>query len=82
MKKKNYIPFPCVFRGKKSHTRVQGIMTTRGGQAFEAARRRLKQIIKPFASCAAVKRVSDGDVFEFLARGEADTVRYLMKVNK
>jgi hypothetical protein len=61
---------PAIFRPKNPATRKQGHMTDVGAKAFEAARKRL-------AKLAGRKKVSDGDVFEFLARGEDDTRMYL-----
>ncbi len=56
---------------KTDGARYQGIVGRTGKVEFERARRRLKQLAK------WKTRVSDGDVFEFLSRGEANTVAYL-----
>lgn len=52
-------------------TRYQGVVSKVGAKAFEAARKRLAVLAQ------RTGRVSDGDVFEYLARGEAETVKYL-----
>lgn len=62
---------PSIFREPKTK-RYQGNTTKIGSVRFEAARRRLAALTK-----WPVGKVSDGDVFEYLARGEADTVKYL-----
>jgi hypothetical protein len=62
---------PSIFRELKPH-RYQGNTTKTGSMRFEAARRRLAAL-----AGWPVGKVSDGDVFEYLARGEADTVKYL-----
>ena len=60
-----------VFRGKR--TRVQGLLTPAGAQQFERARRRLATL-----AGRAADDLSDADVIEFLARGEAKTRTYLL----
>ena len=59
-----------IFRDKVE--RVQGMITAVGAGQFEAARDRLSTLVKRH-----VGDVSDGDVIEFLARGEANTRAYL-----
>lgn len=60
----------AIFEESKT-IRLQGVISTPGGKAFEAARRRLKILAKWKG------RVSDADTIEFLARGEANTIAYL-----
>lgn len=52
--------------------RVHGFITKPGSAKFEAARRRLAELVG-----WKVKAVSDGNVIEFLLRGEAEAVKYL-----
>lgn len=65
---------PSIFPDKVR--RYQGSVTDVGSGAFEAARRRLAGLVG-----WPVSRVSDGDVFEFLARGEA-AVKKELKTRK
>jgi hypothetical protein len=51
--------------------RYQGVISKPASRAFERARKRLKQIAKWKGT------VSDADVIEYLARGEAWTIMYL-----
>lgn len=71
-KRSTRIGHPSIFRNKKQGRRYQGIVTKVGSQKFEAARSRLGELAQ-----RPVKWVSDADVFEFLARGEADTIEYI-----
>jgi len=59
---------------KDPETRRQGIMTKVGVVAFEKARVRLAKLVGWEST-----RVADGDVMEYLARGEAETKAYLAK---
>lgn len=63
---------PAIFRGKLPENNVHGMLTKDGAKAFAARRRELAALVdwKP-------ARVSDGDVIEFLARGEKPTKAYL-----
>ena len=61
---------PAIFRHKT--VRLQGVVTKVGSVKFEHARRRLARL-----AGRDVDSTSDGDTFEFLARGEANTRRYL-----
>ena len=65
---------PSIFAPKNPKHRHQGIMTNVGEKKFEAARRRLAELAE-----MPVKRVSDGDVFEYLSRGEVETIAHLKK---
>jgi hypothetical protein len=65
---------PSIFAPKSPKHRRQGIMTPAGSKLFEVARKRLGQLAK-----MDPKKISDGDVFEFLARGEEATRAYLAK---
>jgi hypothetical protein len=66
-----------IFRSKKPDgVRIQGWLTKEGAQLFEVGRRRLAKLAKLGAD-----QVSDGDTAEFLARGEADTKRYIREVH-
>lgn len=64
---------PTIFGkfGAKSK-RYQGAVTPGGEVAFEAARRRLAALVS-----WPVTQVGDGDVFEYLARGDKETRRLL-----
>lgn len=66
----------AVFRGKVDGYRVQGVLTKRGGQMFNAARKELAAIHTK-ATGRIIETVSDADVIEFLSRGQAETERYL-----
>jgi hypothetical protein len=66
--------WPSVFVGKDKRNRYQGITTNIGARWFEAKRRRLAKL-----AALSPKTVSDGDVFEYLARGEAETIAYIAK---
>lgn len=61
-----------IFREKDGGDRYQGIVTKAGAQAFERARARLAKLAD-----RKVDHVSDADVIEYLARGEANTRDYL-----
>lgn len=61
-----------IFRDKKGGSRVQGVMTKAGTRAFANARKRLATLAD-----REPENVSDADVIEFMARGEAETVLYL-----
>ena len=64
-----------IFRNKDL-TRQKAGHTTRVGTArFEAARVRLKILAVLYG--VQVEKIGDGDVIEFLARGEANTRAYL-----
>lgn len=68
-----------VFRGKAGGVRVQGILTQRGGAAFERRRRELQRLY--LASRGHLPTaVSDADVIEFLALGFEETRDYLARV--
>lgn len=62
---------PSIFSPKDGN-RYQGRVTVRGAVLFEEARHRLARLVD-----WDVKRVSDSDVFEYLARGIVETMRYL-----
>jgi len=59
---------------KDSDHRVQGYLTDRGVEIFEAKRARLAALVK-----LEPRQISDGDTIEYLARGEYQTLRYLMR---
>lgn len=63
---------PSIFRDKVGGQRVQAIISKTGASRFEAARKRLAKLAK-----WKPDQISDADVVEFLARGEADTVAYM-----
>jgi hypothetical protein len=65
-----------IFRGKADGMRVQGILTKRGGEAFERERRNLERLHRQVTKRTPTV-VSDADVIEYLALGEAATVAYL-----
>lgn len=57
---------------EKDGRKYQGIVSAAAGVKFEAARKRLAEL-----AGWADRTVSDADTLEFLARGEADTIKYL-----
>ena len=61
-----------IFRNKSGGDRVQGHITPAGSARFEAARSRLAKL-----AGRDREHVSDADVIEYLARGEAATRAYL-----
>jgi hypothetical protein len=65
-----------IFRGKDGGDRLQGVITRDGSKAFERERRRLARLYRDITGQAPTV-VSDADVIEYLARGEADTRGYL-----
>jgi hypothetical protein len=67
------MPWPSIFTPKnpKHHVTVGGL-TNAGARAFEQARTKLKKL-------SGQSRVSDADVLEYLARGEAETRKVLEK---
>lgn len=68
-----------VFQGKDQDARIQGLLTGRGMQFFEAARRRLHDLYKRHTG-REIENISDGDTAEYLARGEQNTIRHLQAV--
>lgn len=66
-----------IFRGKKNGKRVQGIVTFAGGREFERRRKELAELAE-----RDVGDVSDADTIEFLARGTAATLAYLLHDGK
>lgn len=61
-----------IFGDKSGGSRYQGCVTKIGSVRFEAARARLAKL-----ACRDVALTSDGDTFEYLARGDAETREYL-----
>lgn len=61
-----------IFRNKDGGDRVQGNITPIGSIRFEHARARLAKL-----DGRETEETSDGDVIEYLARGEADTIAYI-----
>jgi hypothetical protein len=61
-----------IFGDKSGGDRIQGILTKVGTRQFEVARARLA-----FLSQRKTSQVSQGDTAEFLARGEAATIKFL-----
>jgi hypothetical protein len=53
---------PSVYPGKDRKNRHQGIMTDAGEKLFERHRHDLQKL-------TGIEAVSDGDVFEYMARG-------------
>lgn len=64
-----------IFRGKVGGQRVQGVITKPGSIRFTEARKRLAKL-----AAFDPEHVSDADVIEYLAIGEAETIAYLEKV--
>lgn len=65
---------PSIFGSKDGGERIQGVLTPVGSVRFNQARQRLAKIAgwEP-------EDVSDADTAEFLARGEAATIKLLRK---
>jgi hypothetical protein len=63
---------PTIFGSKENGSRVQGGLTKVGTSQFDAARLRLAALVE-----WEPKRVSDGDVIEYLSRGHEATQKYL-----
>lgn len=75
MSPKSKMGRPSIFRDKKGGRYVQGIITKAGGRLFSAHRKRLAEIAN-----RAPAKVSDADVIEYLARGESNSVAYIVGV--
>lgn len=69
----------AVFRNKGRETRhqVRGFLTERGAERFEAHRQALASL-----SGRTPEQVGDGDVVEYLARGDQETRDHLIGVGK
>lgn len=65
-----------IFENKDPSTRFQGILTPQGGKDFETAKKRLRALYKAVVG-SDYGRISDGDVTEYLARGDVATRAYL-----
>ena len=65
---------PSIFRDKCRD--IHGLVTKVGSTAFEQARRDLGDLYVHVHGCEA-SGVSDGDTVEYLARGRAETRKYL-----
>lgn len=65
---------PSLFGPKDVDARYQGLMTTAGSKLFETEREWIARTVG-----IAVKSVSDGDVFESLARGREKSERILLR---
>lgn len=65
-----------IFPNKDDKYRKQGQMTRSGHLAFEAARKRLCELVLDTQGWRP-RHVSDGDVMEFLGRGEQGTRDHL-----
>jgi hypothetical protein len=72
MAKQQARPTRAIFKDKLGGARYQGVVTAAGSTSFEMARKRLAKM-----AGREVEQTSDGDVFEFLARGEDATRKYL-----
>lgn len=68
---------PSVFAPKDTKARYQGLMTSVGSKLAEKHRADLAKL-----SGLKVSQVSDGDLFDYLARGKEATVEYLAKKNR
>ena len=68
--KKKIFNRPSIFRNKE--VRVQGMISKAGSIAFEQRRQQLAKL-----AGWDVKKVSDADVIEYLARGEVSTKLYI-----
>jgi hypothetical protein len=68
-----------IFGDKDDGARVQGMLTKKGGQAFEWKRQELAALYERIVG-RSPGTVSDGDTIEFIARGEAETRKHLEKL--
>ena len=71
----------AIFRGKDDGVRVQAIITKEGGEAFDAAREQLKNLVHEITDVRPEK-VSDADTVEYLARGGSKSRKYLLEERK
>jgi hypothetical protein len=62
-----------IFPGKVDGVRIQGVLTKQGGRAFEQSRKALAKVFQ-LETGRKAPAISDADVVEYLARGEAATV--------
>ncbi len=63
---------PSLFAPKDPKCRYQGLMTKPGSKLAEAKRKELADL-----AGLPVKKVSDGDLFDYMARGKEATVELL-----
>lgn len=68
---------PAIFRGKDRTKPLRAFLTEIGKAKIEEARKRLAKLAK-----WKVSDVSNGDVVEYLARGEQETIAYLRDVGQ
>lgn len=68
-----------IFGDKDDGTRVQGMLTKKGGQAFEWKRQELAALYERVVG-RKPGTISDGDTIEFISRGEAEATRLLEKL--
>jgi len=68
---------PSVFRDKQGGARVQGMLTKQGIVAFNLRRKELAKLMSREA-----KQITEADVIEWLARGDANTRDYLAGLTK
>lgn len=69
-----------IFRGKANGVRIQGVLTKAGGVAFEQSRKALGKVYE-LETGRKPPRISDAEVVEYLARGEAETAKAI-RVNE
>lgn len=65
-----------IFPGKINGVRIQGVLTKRGARAFEQSRKALAKVYE-LETGRQPPRISDADVVEYLARGEAETAEQI-----
>jgi len=66
---------PSLFGKKDVNARYQGLMTTVGSRRFETTRKHIAAFVG-----IPVDRVSDGDVFDYLARGKQEAEKVLARL--
>lgn len=66
---------PCLFPHKDRRRPRAGYLSKEGHKAFDAAKRRIAQIVH-----WKVESISDSDVVEFNARGEAASIAYWREI--
>ena len=66
---------PSLFRDKDRRRPRRGYFSQDGHKALEAAKRRIARIVQ-----WDLDEISDGDTFEFLARGERASIAYWREI--
>jgi hypothetical protein len=67
----------AIFRDRQPILRVSGTLSPKGMSRFELARHQLRELYREILKHPPLGATSDGDVIEFLCRGEGETRRLL-----